>query len=225
MKKLILIFGLIFSTLSAQDKVPNMRLKMINGKYAKLYDFLKDGPMIIDFWATWCEPCKKQMRYLDLFYNHFKPTKMVLVDPWKYETEHIYQKSWFGGSEMVFIGQSKQDKIYEDVKNMFKKEIDEKTIEIFRGNSDKFFKLNNVFFDLIYIDGNHLYDFIKKDLINSIKFINQNGLIVCDDYNSVGWWKNGVTIAVNEILTKNNIKLLNYKEALITQQAVLKKKS
>ena len=57
-------------------------------------------------------------------YNHFKPTKMVLVDPWKYETEHIYQKSWFGGSEMVFIGQSKQDKIYEGVKNMFKKEID-----------------------------------------------------------------------------------------------------
>ena len=52
----------------------------------------------------------------------------------------------------------------------------------------------------------------------------RNGLIVCDDYNSVGWWKNGVTIAVNEILTKNNIKLLNYKEALITQQAVLKKK-
>ena len=45
---------------------------MLNGKYAKLYDFLKDGPMIIDIWPTCCEPCKKQMRYLDLFHNHFK---------------------------------------------------------------------------------------------------------------------------------------------------------
>ena len=35
------------------SKIKNARLKMLNGKYAKLYDFNRDGPMIINFWTTW----------------------------------------------------------------------------------------------------------------------------------------------------------------------------
>ncbi len=35
------------------SKVKNNRIKMLNGKYAKLYDFNKEGPMIVNFWTTW----------------------------------------------------------------------------------------------------------------------------------------------------------------------------
>jgi hypothetical protein len=34
-------------------KIPDARLKMLDGEYAKLSDFNNDGPVIINFWTTW----------------------------------------------------------------------------------------------------------------------------------------------------------------------------
>lgn len=47
--------------------------------------------------------------------------------------------------------------------------------------SDNFFKQNEKKFDIIFIDGLHLEEQVKKDIDNSLNFLNDNGVIVLHD--------------------------------------------
>ena len=38
-------------------------------------------------------------------------------------------------------------------------------------------------FDVIFVDGLHVYEQVYKDIINSLKFLNKNGYIICHDMN------------------------------------------
>ena len=48
----LFLFGANTETMEG-SKMKNNRIKMLNGKYAKLYDFNEEGPMIVNFWTTW----------------------------------------------------------------------------------------------------------------------------------------------------------------------------
>ena len=50
-----------------------------------------------------------------------------------------------------------------------------------RETSDYFFSKNKETFDCIFIDGLHIYQQVKKDISNSIKSLNQNGVIFIHD--------------------------------------------
>ena len=50
-----------------------------------------------------------------------------------------------------------------------------------RMTSDEFFSDNKIFFDIIFLDGLHTYEQTIKDIKNSLKFLNNNGVILVHD--------------------------------------------
>mgnify|MGYP000524819227 CR=1 FL=1 len=76
MKKLMLLIvfpALLFSFADGNDKgkaIPNVTLKDVNGNEVKTGEIKNDGnPIIINFWATWCSPCKRELEAINEVYE------------------------------------------------------------------------------------------------------------------------------------------------------------
>jgi hypothetical protein len=50
-----------------------------------------------------------------------------------------------------------------------------------RVTSDEFFKFNKDRFDVIFIDGLHHYSQVRRDILNSLEHLNENGIILIHD--------------------------------------------
>lgn len=48
--------------------------------------------------------------------------------------------------------------------------------------SDQFWKENTSTFDLIYVDGSHIYEDVKNDLYEAWKVLNKGGILMADDW-------------------------------------------
>ena len=71
MKKLIFCFFLILNYCVgfSQENLPNVILKDINGKSLNFSELSKEkNPIIINFWATWCAPCKRELNCINEIY-------------------------------------------------------------------------------------------------------------------------------------------------------------
>ncbi|OGV03558.1 MAG: hypothetical protein A3J84_00305, partial [Ignavibacteria bacterium RIFOXYA2_FULL_37_17] len=61
-----------------QDKV-NFSVSTIDNREIELSELYNKGPLLVNFWALWCEPCKVEMRVLKKLYEKYKDKGFMIV--------------------------------------------------------------------------------------------------------------------------------------------------
>jgi len=74
-----LFLFIVFSTLLFADKAPQFNLKNLDGKFVSLDSLLQIGPVVIDFWATWCKYCDDELDLLNELYKEIGDSLFTLV--------------------------------------------------------------------------------------------------------------------------------------------------
>jgi thiol-disulfide isomerase/thioredoxin len=74
------------SSLKVGDPAPKLQTgKWVQGEPVK--DFAKGKAYIVEFWATWCPPCRATIPHLNETYNKYKDKGLVVIgqDCWEHD--------------------------------------------------------------------------------------------------------------------------------------------
>lgn len=78
MKKILLALALLLSVTSAKN-MPKFSLQDMNGKTVSSQSLLGKGPLVINFWATWCIPCMQEMTAMKPMFDKYKGKGLQVV--------------------------------------------------------------------------------------------------------------------------------------------------
>jgi len=158
-------------------------------KYKKqdFFDTIKPNSIIAEIGVLDGEHAAEILQYC-------KPKELWLIDPW--ENYDTYQR---------YCGN------YEKVKKLFANNKSVKIVKNYSAEASKLFE--DHYFDVVYIDGNHSYDYVKADIAHWLPKVKKDGFICGDDFNLQAGWP-GVYRAVAEFIIKYMEKDLSLLELL-----------
>ena len=131
---------------------------------------------------------------LDLFGESDENNKEVIPNT---KFNNLFKKIYF-----KYI--LKQDPYSIEAVTYLLKKFDHNT-HLIKGNSNQLLKkIDMSKIDYVFLDGGHAYETVKNDLHYSTPVLENNGTILCDDYNLS--YAPGVKKAIDEFVIDNNFK-------------------
>ena len=74
----LFLLSLIYGK-DTDKKYPYINFNLFNGNKTSIEELLNKGPLVVQFWAIWCSPCKKEMYYLDKIQEKYKESGVNIV--------------------------------------------------------------------------------------------------------------------------------------------------
>ncbi len=63
---------------SGRDAAPPFTVRTLDGKVVRMAD-LRGRPVVIDFWATWCVPCRASLPLLDTLQSRYRGRGLYVI--------------------------------------------------------------------------------------------------------------------------------------------------